>query len=185
VKLIKFLFIYFSFVSAALGSPGAHAPSGEHLDAPHAAHAHSDAGPRIDAFTPSFELVGRLQGSELSMLIDRYDTNEPVLGGTLEVAFNGMKAPARFHADHGDYAVDDPAFLKALAKPGKHVLTFMLTAGRESGRLEGILEVKPDDDQHAHGGMQFSAGWIAGGVLLLVLAAIALGLSRRTSTRGA
>ena len=41
---------------------------------------------------------------ELSVTIDRYDSNEPVLGAAVEVESDGMRAAAQFHADHGDYA---------------------------------------------------------------------------------
>jgi hypothetical protein len=179
MNLIRIFLLYFFTISAAVAAPGAHGPDGEHLDAPGGSHVHTDAGPRMETFTESFELVGHLQESELSILIDRYETNEPVLNATLEVAFNGLTAPARFHADHGDYAVDDADFLKALAKPGKHSLVFTLIAGDESDLLEGALEVSPevtpeeqahghsDDGVHEHA-VSFKT-WVVGGVLLSIL----------------
>ncbi len=179
MNISRFFIFYLLAMSAALAAPGAHGPNGEHLDAPGGAHIHMDTGPRIDTFTESFELVGHLQGDELSILIDRYETNEPVLNGKLEVEFNGLKAPAKFHADHGDYAIDDANFLKALAKPGKHSLIFTLTAGEESDLLEGTLEVKAVDQAHgnSHGHSNgdshdhdFSLrNWAIGGVLLSIL----------------
>lgn len=185
MNLLRLLSVYFLFLSAALASPGAHGPNGEHLDAPGGAHVHGTDGPRIEAFSESFELVGRLQGEELSIYIDRYDTNEPVLGGALEVEFGAMKAPARFHADHGDYALDDKAFLKALAAPGKHALMFTLTAGAENDLLEGVLEVKPLAHADTHDTGHSRAGWIAGGALLAAaLAALIIMRSRRKSMEG-
>jgi hypothetical protein len=173
MKLLNIFLFCLVTMSAAIAAPGAHGPNGEHLDAP-GGRVHGDAGPRIETFTESFELVGRLQDGELSVLIDRYDTNEPVLDGKLEVEFNGMKVAAPYHADHGDYAVDDENFLKALAKPGKHALLFTLTAGEDSDLLEGTLEV------NAGAGAQGDAGdhglpranlttWAIAGVLLAVL----------------
>lgn len=185
MKLIHILFLYFALGSVAVAAPGAHGPNGEHLDAP-GGHVHSDAGPRIETFTESFELVGHLQGEELSILIDRYATNEPVLNGKLEVEFNGLKALAKFHADHGDYAVDDAKFLEALAKPGKHSLVFTLAAGEESDLLEGTMEVKSGDaekghahdDDHDHA---FSLNpWVIGAVIpSVLLLGLALMLMRR------
>jgi hypothetical protein len=190
MKLIHILLLYFALGSVAVASPGAHGPNGEHLDAP-GGHVHSDAGPRIETFTESFELVGHLQGDELSVLVDRYESNEPVLNGKLEVEFNGMKAHARFHADHGDYAIDDAKFLQALSKPGKHSLVFTLTAGEESDLLEGTMEVKGQDaahdnsheDSHAH---SFSLmAWAIGGVLLsILLVAIVIPMLRRKPNSG-
>lgn len=124
----------------ALASPGAHGPNGEHLDAPAVGLATSNVA-RVETFSELFELVGHLSGGELSVLIDRYDTNEPVLNGKLEVQYKNLKAQATFHTDIGDYAIDDEKFLKALAVPGKHALLFTFVAGGESDLLEGTLEV--------------------------------------------
>jgi hypothetical protein len=175
--------------AAAWASPGAHGPNGEHLDAP-GGHVHNDAGPRIETFTESFELVGHLQDGELSVLIDRYETNEPVLNGNLEVEFNGIKAPAKFHADHGDYVVDDAKFLEVLSKPGKHSLIFTLNAGEESDLLEGTLNVSANDAEHGHAhddthAMGTLKAWAVGGSLLAVaLVAIVIAMLRRKSKSG-
>lgn len=165
MKLIKFVVLYVVLITSAVASPGAHGPDGEHLDGA-GGHAHTDAGPRIETFTESFELVGRLQGGELSILIDRYETNEPLLNAKLEVDLNGLKAPAKFHADHGDYAVDDERMLNALAKPGNHALLFTLTADKESDLLEGTLIVpkEAEADDHAH----FPWAWSAAGLLVAI-----------------
>lgn len=187
MNILKICLFYFVTMSTALASPGAHGPNGEHLDAPGGTHVHTDAGPRIDTSTESFELVGHLQDDELSVLIDRYETNEPVLNGKLEVEFNGVKAPAKFHVDHGDYAIDDEKFLKALAKPGKHSLVFTLTAGDESDLLEGTLEVKADDHSHNDApGRTFSLKtWVIGGVVLsILLVALAIPMFRRNQNSG-
>lgn len=195
MKFFKFFLLYLLTTSAAFAAPGAHGPNGEHLNAPGGAQVHTDAGPRIDTFTESFELVGHLQGGELSILIDRYETNEPVLHGKLEVEFNGLKAPARFHADHGDYAIDDASFLKELAKPGKHPLVFTLTAGEESDLLEGTLEVQAEDPSHgntrgaAHDDgrdHEFSLrNWLIGGVLLaILLVAVVIAMLRQKPVSG-
>lgn len=191
MNLIKAFLIYFLTMSAAWAAPGAHGPGGEHLDAPGGSQAQTDAGPRVDTFSESFELVGHLQGGELSILIDRYASNEPVLNGKLEVEFNGLKAPAKFHADLGDYAVDDANLLKELAKPGKHSLIFTLTVGEESDLLEGTLEVKGEEDAHGHShddahGHAFSLrNWAIGGVLLaILLVAVVIAMRRRKHNSG-
>lgn len=177
----------------AIAAPGAHGPNGEHLDAP-GGTAQSAAGARIETSTEAFELVGQLQGGELSLLIDRYETNEPVLGGQLEVEFDGMKAPAKFHAEHGDYSVDDAKFLEALAKPGQHALLFTLTAGNESDLLEGTLEVKAAGEArgHTHGdhdhksflGLSLKTWVLAGVLAALVLSGTAIRRIRRQSMKG-
>lgn len=190
MNLFKIFFIYLLSMSAAFAAPGAHGPNGEHLDAPGGGHVHSDTGPRIETFTESFELVGHLQNGELSMLIDRYETNEPVLNGKLEAELNGLKTTARFHADHGDYAIDDAHFLGELAKPGKHSLVFTLITGEESDLLEGTLEVKKGDAQahgqdDAHGDGFSLRNWAIGGVLLaILLVALVIPMLRRKKNSG-
>jgi hypothetical protein len=181
MKLLNIFLLYLVTISIALASPGAHGPNGEHLDAP-GAQVRSASSPRIDSSTESFELVGQLQGSELSVLIDRFETNEPVLNGKLEVELNGLKAPAAFRADQGDYVVNDAAFMQVLSKPGKHALVFTLTAADESDLLEGTLEVGGADsvENHTH----FPWAWTGTGLLAaILLMGLAFKLRRsRTST---
>ncbi len=127
-------------MGTALASPGAHGPNGEHLDGP-AATGPAGSVPRVESFSELFELVGQVSGGELSVMVDRYDTNEPVLNAQLEVQYKGLKAMGKFHADMGDYAFDDEKLIKALAAPGQHALVFTLIAGEESDLLEGTLDV--------------------------------------------
>lgn len=138
-RLTTILFLLVLAVPA-LASPGAHGPNGEHLDS-QATSSATGSVPRVETFSELFELVGHLSGGELSILIDRYDTNEPVLNGTLEVQYQGIKAKAKFHADVGDYAIDDEKMLTALRKPGKHALLFTFVHAGESDLLEGTLEI--------------------------------------------
>lgn len=125
-------------LAPALAGPGAHGPNGEHLDGP-SAPAPAGALPRLEAKSEAFELVATLSATELSIYIDRYVTNEPLLKATVEVETDGLKAFAKMHADHGDYTMADPAMLKRLATPGSHALVFTVTAGDEADLLEGTL----------------------------------------------
>jgi len=142
-----------AWLTPAWAAPGAHGPNGEHLDGPTTSKAAADAAPRFETKTELFEVVGRLQGGELSMLIDRFETNEPVLKATVEVASGNAKAQARFHADLGDYAVDDAALLKLLSQPGEHALVITVTAGEDSDLLDAVLQVSsavPLEAAHGH-----------------------------------
>lgn len=170
-----FLLSLFLLVAPAHGAPGAHGPGGEHLDAQ--SQANGAAVPRVEAASETFELVGRLMAEELSLLIDRYETNEPVLQAQVEVRFGGLKAPAKFHADQGDYSVDDAAFLKALRVPGEHALVFTVLAGGESDLLEGKLVVAAAAGGAPHSHLARNA--LIGGTVLAVLAAVIYGLRRR------
>lgn len=164
----------------AHAAPGAHGPNGEHLDGPVQQGAASSA-PRLEASSELFELVATLRGGELSVLVDRFATNEPVLGANVEVETGSLKAIARFQADLGDYAVQDAAMLQALAQPGEHALVFTVTAGPQMDLLDGTLRTAPAAvvDDHGHDRF-FTPGRIASAVLALVLvAAIAAVLLRR------
>jgi hypothetical protein len=153
----------------ALAGPGAHGPNGEHLDAPAQAATGAHAAPRLEAKTEQFELVATLAGGELSLLIDRFETNEPLLDAKVEVESGGLKAPARFHADHGDYAVDDPALLTLLGQPGAHALLITVLAGQESDLLDGTLKVAaPDPVSHANSAWGAAAKWLGAGFALLL-----------------
>jgi len=170
----------------AFAGPGAHGPNGEHLDGPTAVRAAS-ALPRIEASSETFELVAELRTGELAILVDRYASNEPVLGARLEVESGALKAVAAFRAEQGDYVVTDAALLKALANPGEHGLVFTLLAGPDSDLLDGKLvnaaggataaAVKGDHghgaggDEHGHGQDQElgRAAWIGAGVAVLGL----------------
>ncbi len=175
-RTITTLLCLMAMAAPAISGPGAHGPNGEHLDGPAAmtatATSGTDAAPKMEARSEDFELVATLSGGELSILIDRYPTNEPVLDAKVELESGTLKAIAKFHADRGDYAVDDPALLKALGQPGDHPLVITLIAGKESDLLEGTLRVNPavdgagHDDAPALGGWARFA-WIAGGLALL------------------
>jgi len=152
LTFIAFLFVTPAgeWMSPAIAAPGAHGPNGEHLDAPVATGTGAGASPRIEARSEVFELVGRLQGGELSLFLNRFETNEPVLGAKVELSAGGIVAPAAFHADQGDYAVADAKFLAAVSQPGDHALVITVVAGEEADLLEGTLSVPSHDDDHAH-----------------------------------
>jgi hypothetical protein len=170
--------------AVALAAPGAHGPNGEHLDGPAQAGTTS-AAPRLEAKSELFELVATLSGGELSILVDRYETNEPVLAGRVEVESGPLKAVAKFHADHGDYAVDDPKLLAALAKPGEHPLVFTVAAGEHTDLLDGTLRVLPAQDDHAHAQDLFTPGRIAAAAaVLLAIAAAVVAMRRRRRLQG-
>jgi hypothetical protein len=175
--------------TTAFASPGAHGPNGEHLDAATQAGANSGSVPSFEARSEAFELVGRLQGGELSILINRFATNEPVLNATVEVESGNLKAPTKFHADMGDYAIDDANMLKALAAPGDHAMVVTVLAGNESDLLDGTLAVggagqdnkgHAHDDDHAH--FPSRSVWLALG--LAVLAAVGWFFGRKPKAAG-
>jgi hypothetical protein len=184
MKYLNFFLAAMLAMSAAFAGPGAHGPNGEHLDAQASATGAASVVPRIETFTEAFELVGHLSGGELSIMIDRYETNEPVLNGLLEVQYKNLKAKATFHADMGDYAVDDPALLAAISRPGTHQLLFTLVAGEESDLLEGTLQVNAAEDDHGHDHALWRR-WLLAAVAAVVLIGGVFAVRRMRRAKGA
>jgi hypothetical protein len=178
-RLVSSLFVALLAGAPAFAAPGAHGPNGEHLDAPAASGGAVNAAPRFEAQSDMFEMVGRLQGGELSMLINRFATNEPVLNAKVEIESGAAKATATFHADLGDYAVDDPAMLKALSLPGEHPLVITVLAGADADLLDGSLRVTAAADEHGHG----VPYWVWGALGVFVL--LAAGFHYRRKSKNA
>ena len=130
-----------AFSGTATASPGAHGPNGEHLDGPATMAVEASAQPRLQTHSELFEIVGRLDDGRFSFFINRYDSNEPVLGAKVEIELGPLKATAAFHKDAGDYSVNDPALLATLAQPGQHALLFTVSTGAATDLLEGQLPV--------------------------------------------
>lgn len=153
-------------------APGAHGPNGEHLDGPTLVRAAS-ALPRVEAQTEAFELVAELRATGLVIVIDRYESNEPVLGATLEVESGTHKAVAAFRAAQSDYVVTDAALLKTLAAPGEHGLVFTLVAGQDSDLLDATLVNPAGGDDPGHDNDRSRAleraAWTGAGVAALAL----------------
>ncbi len=182
---------------AAMAAPGAHGPNGEHLDAPARTSAASSL-PRVEAHSEAFELVAELRATALVIMVDRYETNEPVLDAKLEVESGGLKAVAAFRHESGDYVVTDAALLKALGTAGEHGLVFTLVAGAESDLLDGTLitpagrggtAAAPDDHGHDHADDDHShdlerLAWIGGGLASIGLLVGIAGWRRRRSRGG-
>lgn len=175
-------------VSLALAAPGAHGPDGEHLDAPGTSNAATQTMPRTDTFTENFELVATLYSSELSVLVDDYNTNAPILNAQLQVEVGDLTAQATFHEDAGDYAFDDPTLLQVLQQPGKHELIFTLVKDQQSDLLLATLNTTPKADEHnghehghEHGPLDSPLGWVGAALALILLIALVHRLRRKAS----
>lgn len=171
-------------LAATLGltafTAGAHGPEGDHAHAP-TGPATSAAQPRVEAHSDLFELVATLHDGELSLLIDRYATNEPVLRARVELESGGLKAQATFHEDHGDYAVTDAAMLKRLGTPGEHALVITVIHGNDSDLLDATLRTATADGGHEVGSPR-RWPWVAAAIAALLLGTAAV-LRRRAAGR--
>ncbi|HKY01033.1 MAG TPA: hypothetical protein VJM53_00615 [Burkholderiales bacterium] len=154
------------FAQPLLAGPGAHGPDGEHLNAPGVAHTDANASPMMETQSETFELVATLREEELSVLIDRFATNEPVIHAKVEVEIDGIKAAGTFHADHADYAFTDEKLLAKLREPGQHPLVFTIQSGNEADLLSGTLSVGVNAHEYNASPVRWLA--IALGIVLFV-----------------
>lgn len=88
------------------------------------------ARPSFEAASELFELVGRVRDGRLTLLLDRWASNEPVTGAHIEIDLNGRNLVAEAQAD-GTYSLDAAPF----ATPATYPLTITVTAGEESDLL--------------------------------------------------
>ena len=102
------------------------APASAHEGHDHEEQQPVSAGalPRGEADSNAFEIVAIVRGENLEIYLDRFATNEPVTGATLEVESPDGPVKAAAGAD-GTYRVAAPW----LAKGGQRDLIFTVTAG--------------------------------------------------------
>ena len=141
--------------------------------------------PRGKADSDAFEIVAIVRGENLEIYLDRFATNEPVTGATLEVESPDGPVKAAASAD-GTYRVAAPW----LAKSGRRDLIFTVTAGDTTDILPLTIQSAPAAAQSvpqqdaAAGGhiSKVSVLLVLGGALIgALLAAIALRRGRRAA----
>ena len=115
---------------ATLGLMPALAHEG-HDHEPQATPVSGNIAARGEAASDAFELVAVASGPELLIYLDRFATNAPVDGATIEVETPQGPVKATPHAGNA-YRLDAPW----LAKPGRFDLIFMVTA-------DGAADVLP------------------------------------------
>lgn len=140
--------------------------------------------PRAQAQSDDFELVavldaGPAQNRRLWLIVDRFKTNEPVLGAKLEVDAGGQSVSAKEESP-GIYVV----WLAALssAAPGATLpLTISVDAGDTSDLLITTLDIPaltPSETVHGHTMAEFAV-WAASAVVAGVAVAVLIVRRRR------
>lgn len=162
-------------LAIAAGAAVAHGDE-PHGDAPHPPAVATATGPRFEASTPLFELVGRLEDGALTLWLNRFASGEPVAAAALELQLDALQTVARYRAPQGDYRVEDAAFVAALARPGPHPLVLTVTAGDEADLLDATLNMPaaPAAGETPDAGPGLRR--LAGPVLLVLAAAAGLGI---------
>lgn len=148
-------------------------------------HDHGDAAPtstgpalpRFAAVSEAFELVGVLNGQQITLYLDRATDNAPVVGAQIELEIGGVKFKAEAHDDTYDVV------LAETPKPGVLPITATVTAGAEVDLLAGELDLHEDahagEVAHTHSWTQY-AGWVAAGLAAL---AVLVFIGRRVAAR--
>jgi hypothetical protein len=148
-----------------------------HDDAPAARAPAPGLVPRAAAASPDIELLAELRQDTLLVYLDRFATNEPLSGATIEVE-QGANRGTAVPAGEGLYRVSAPW----LARPGKHALVFTVQAKDFDDLLNGTLEVP-----EAHGTAEMAAqsgfisGWkaYAAAAVLLLIAGVFMARRKR------
>jgi hypothetical protein len=97
--------------------------------------------PSAEANSEDFELYAQLQGDILTVYLDRYRDNQPVVDASIEVESETFKATLQA-VSAGTYRVA----AAALNHPGEHNLLFTVLAGEQSDLLDAVLQVQPASD---------------------------------------
>jgi RND family efflux transporter MFP subunit len=113
----------------------------------HEGHAHggedpkpvvATAAPTVETSSSEFELVAVAQGRALLVYLDRFATNEPVNGATVEVSADGEAVTASpVEGEEGVYRLQ----AAWLSNPGPHELTVSITSADAADLLIGTLEI--------------------------------------------
>ncbi|MBT2303615.1 hypothetical protein J7E70_24510 [Variovorax paradoxus] len=132
------------------------------------AAASGPALPRFSAVSEVFELVGVVDGKQLTVYLDRFGDNAPVKDAKVELEIGGARVALQQHAE-GEY---EGALAQEL-KPGVIAVTASIVAGKDADLLAGELDLHEEAAAHdspARGWRPYAA-WAAGAVV--VLAALA------------
>ncbi len=103
------------------------------------ANASATSTPRFAAVSDALELVGVLNGKQITLYLDRLETNEPVKEALIELEFSGVKFIAQ---KYGEDKFD--VVLPAEPQPGLISVTATVTIDEEVDLLAGELDFHPD-----------------------------------------
>lgn len=159
-------------LAACLLIPGL-ARAGEGHDHGEAPAAAGPALPRFAATSETFELVGVLAGTQITLYLDRSADNHPVTEAQIDLEIAGVKHKAQKHGTDTFEVV-----LAEAPKPGVLPITAKVTVGQEVDLLAGELDIHEaahaDLPAHVHAHTWYEyAGWLAGAVAMLALLVLA------------
>lgn len=157
-------------LAAALFAPAWAGPGHDHShdEAPAAA---GPALPRFAAQSELFELVGVLEGKQLTLYLDLAASNEPVTKAELELEIGGTKYKAQAQTD-GSFRIELPQALQ----PGLIPVTATVSTADEADLLAGELDLHADEHTHEASALRWKP-W-AGAALALGVGGLVFWLRR-------
>lgn len=138
-------------------------------------------GPRVEAQSDLFEIVGVVERDAMKIFLDRYATNEPVVDAKIDIEAGSLKGSAQANPD-GTYTFKNPA----LTQPGQLPVTFTIVAGGESDLLAGDLVIADRDAAAAHANADpwWKRWWWVAGAGVVLAGAVVAWWSRRKRVEG-
>ena len=137
----------------------------DHGEAPAAA-----AGPSLPRFSAAselFELVGVLNGKQLTLYLDHASSNAPVKDAKLELELGGRKLSPKTHGE-GEFELT----LDEAPKTGVSPVTVTVSTASETDLLAGELDIHEeahaDEAEHAHSLKEYAL-WATAGFAVLAL----------------
>jgi hypothetical protein len=170
-------FLHFVWVAACLLANAADAHEG-HDDATPGIPAVLDGGaPRVEANSDLFEIVAVIDSGVMTVYLDRYATNDPIVNAKIDVEIGAAKGVAQPNAD-GTYTFKDPL----LSRPAQLPVTFAIAAGSEGDLLTAEVVIADPDTPNAHASSAYPWKmwlWTVGGLIPISMIASRLWLRRR------
>ncbi len=137
----------------------------------------SSAGPRFEAHSDLFEVVGTVERDQLMITVDRYATNEPVRDAKVEIEVGNAKGIASPGSD-GSYSFKNAVLVQAASAPVTLPVSLTITAGKDADLLAAELTIRAVVAGDAHAAeartTERPRWWLAAGaaVLLLIVALV-------------
>ena len=97
------------------------------------------AQPRFSAVSDNFELVGVVNGKQITLYLDRASDNSPVKDAKIELELGGVKVDVKPRGE-GEFE----AVLTQELKPGEIAVSATVFAGKETDLLAGDLDIHKD-----------------------------------------
>ena len=123
--------------------------------------------PRFAAASDTFELVGVLDGHDLTLWLDRAADNSPVTDATLQLMVGGVKVEVEQH-EPGEFE----AALAEEPEEGELAIVALVVADQQREQLTAELDIHHEEhaEESASGVSWGTYGaWGAGGLVLLAL----------------